>query len=118
MLAGSDVVLIAVPRADDVQLVREVVAEAPLLVVESLDDAVHQRALADRSSEVRTPVLPCVQLTVQAEDSDLESRDVDDHTAAFENIFGQRCNYRLAHTRNILLRDPGVNLTSVQITGG
>src|SRR3954462_13328896 len=39
MLARADVVLVAVPRADDVQLVGEVVAEAAPLVVEALDHA-------------------------------------------------------------------------------
>src|SRR5579871_2249902 len=51
VLAGADVVLVSVPGADDVQLLGEVVAEAPLALVEPLDDAVHERALADRAAE-------------------------------------------------------------------
>src|SRR5438270_13548635 len=75
--AGANVVLVAVPRADDVQLGTEVVAQAALVAVETLEDAVHQRALADRAAQVRAAVLPCVEPAVEAEDPDLGAVDVD-----------------------------------------
>src|SRR5947209_18348034 len=65
--AGPDVVLVAVPRADDVQLIAEVIAEAALLVVQALDHPVHQRALAHRATEVRAAVLPGIQPAVETE---------------------------------------------------
>ena len=86
VLARAHVVLVAVPRADDVQLVGEVVAEAAAFVVEALDDAVHQHALAHRAAGVRAAVLPGVQPAVQAEDPDLGAVDVDDHAAAFQDV--------------------------------
>src|SRR5436190_4293105 len=85
----AHVVLVAVPGADDVQLVGEVVAEAALLLVETLDDPVHQHALAHRPAGVRAAVLPGIEPAVQAEDPDLGAVHVDDDTAAFQNILGQ-----------------------------
>src|SRR3954452_5054528 len=85
----AHVVLVAVPRADDVQLVGEVVAEAALLLVETLDDPVHQHALAHGPPEVGAAVLPGVQQAVQTEDPHLRAVHVDDHPAAFEDVFTQ-----------------------------
>src|SRR3954470_11853842 len=85
----ADVVLVAVPGADDVQFVGEVVAQAALLVIEALDDPVHQHALTDRTARVRAAVLPGKELAVQTEDPDLGAVHVDDDTAAFENVLGQ-----------------------------
>src|SRR3954469_5225489 len=61
MPARADGVLIAVPGADDVQRVAEVVSEAAPVLVEALDDPGHHHALADRPADVGAAVLPRVE---------------------------------------------------------
>src|SRR3954462_5357093 len=111
----ADVVLVAVPGADDVQLVGEVVAEAALLVVETLDDPVHQHALADRPAGVRAAVLPGVEPAVQAEDPDFRAVHVDDHPATLQNVLRQCDDDRCLHGNNLGTQRPGVKLNSGKI---
>src|SRR5215204_6083097 len=86
MLAGPHVVLVAVPRAHDVQLIGEVVAQASLPGVETLHHAIHQLALADGAAGMHAAVLPGVEPAAHAEDADLDALHVDDHAAALEHV--------------------------------
>src|SRR4030095_2014490 len=87
MLAGPHVVLVAVPRAHDVQLVGEVVAQASLPGVEAFHHAIHQLALAAGPAGVHAAVLPGVEPAADPEDADLDAVHVDDHAAALEHVF-------------------------------
>src|ERR671914_1500818 len=103
MLAGPHVVLVAVPRAHDVQLVGEVVAQASLPGVEAFHHAIHQLALADGTAGVHAAVLPGVEPAADAEDADLDTVHVDDHAAALEHVLlhgnhDLAVHYRIVHS--------------------
>src|SRR5215212_6483048 len=115
MLTRAHVVLVTVPRADDVQLVGEVVTEASLLGIETFHHAVHQLALADRAAGMHAAVLPGVQPAVDAEDADLDAVDVDDHAAALEDVLLHGNNDRSVHCSMMPGVTSIVNMNSGQI---
>src|SRR4051812_29206298 len=109
MLPGPHVVLVTVPGTHDVELVGEVVAEAAPLGVEPLGDAIHQGALAHRTSGMHALVFPGNQLAVEPEDPDLHAGYVDDHAPSLEHVFDECGNDGFGHGGTVLLRAHNFN---------
>src|SRR2546430_997721 len=68
MAAGLDVELVAVPWADDVRVgLVEVEHAHPALCVHRLDHPAHDAALAHRAAAMRAPIVPRIELAIDAE---------------------------------------------------
>src|SRR5680860_1645047 len=77
-LAGLDVVLPTVPRADDVDLLfGEPLTQATLVLRHHRLDLAHHHALADRTAHVQAVVLQRVEATVVAQDDHLPAVHLD-----------------------------------------
>src|SRR5580693_4155859 len=72
MAAGCEIVLVAVPRADDVARFAEAQTDALLVGGDHFLDLVENLALANRTAGMRTHVLVREQLAAVAEDADFE----------------------------------------------
>src|SRR5262245_38421394 len=77
MLAGAQIELEAVPRANDVLLrLREAHSEARLVRCDMLLDLGHDLALTDRAAHVRAVVLVGDEIAVEIEHCDLDAADL------------------------------------------
>src|ERR1051326_1772757 len=88
MLAGLDVVFVAVPGADDVGVLAVILERAHRAVGRRrLHDALHDPALAHRSAAVSAFVVPSVKFAVDHEDSDLGVAAFEQEAAALPKLF-------------------------------
>src|SRR5690606_1114796 len=86
--AGPDVVLVAVPGADDVQRAGLVTKRADRAVLgHGLFDATVEPALADRTPAVSAVVVPGIEFTIDAEDADLDIAVGDNLPVALAEVF-------------------------------
>lgn len=87
MAAAAQVEFPAVPRAGEVEAALGVVdAEAAAIRVESLLDAFHKPALADRAALMGTFVMPGKQFSYDAENTDFDPLGGDHAPAALGKI--------------------------------